>query len=662
MATRPKPALTTADSPGLPRNDALRLWSVRLLPFALTLAFYGISLTFPLYWDDVPNFFVYNGRSFGRLWTDATGFPYYRPAAMSVWKLIVVALGRGPSVAMHALNLACHALNGLLVGLLAQEFHPTRKAWTVALWASAASVLFPFAPVAVNLVASLFHIALLTVSLAATAALVRFYRTRQARWAIVALGACALAPYVHESGVATGAIAAASMLVLAYPSIRRHEAAVGAMATLVSVAFLPVWLAVPKDRPPGLGLGGLSTISESLRFFLEAFSFPIQPLAVPLMQFTGWQQLTVVLVLGLPAVVAGAILVWRAGLARPAAIGAAWYWLAALPSVLALPYSYMVTSTRLMVFPSAGAVLFWTFVILSVGRLLRRPLAQTAASWAALIAMLAVPAFHVIREGRLHATALAPIWDLAEIANTYPGSRQLVVNPIDWLAYQRSIYAVGHEGAEVKAAYVSLNDLAAINGADSPDLHGLQFDALRPNLEDHYHAVGAGPADPAAIAALLPTFDHIWSVDYSDEAIATRHIGWVKHAAATAPQRYLAHFEPGTFLVDAELSPGNGGMTLALTWIFLGPSHQGIIFAHLFDCEGNVLSLVDSPPLSGLYPWALAQPGDRIHEVRHFLAAEPPADGCVYAEVGVFDPADGLRFPVVASDGGRFANDMLVVQ
>lgn len=407
---------------------------------------------------------------------------------------------------------------------------------------------------------------------------------------------------------------------------------------------------------------GWESIRQSTVFFFEGFTFPVQPLARPLMRLTGWDDMTSILVVGLPALLLALWLLWRGGLRRVAALALAWYWLAALPSILVLGFWYIVTSTRLMVFPSGGAVIFWAFVLVAAARQVsadRR--AQLAAMSAGAVLLLAVPAFHILREEDLHARALAPIGDLARIARAHPGQRQLIVNPLDWYAPKEATYALGHEGVEVKASYVSLNDLALINGGGQPALDGAHFEPIKPLLEKHYYAVAGEAVDPAALAGSLADYAGIWNVYFSDEGMVTRRIGQVTRGDRSVPGHYFARFDEGTYLLEAGLSVTGQESEISLSWLFLGPHHDGVAFAHVFDCAGDVLALADSPPLLGMYPFSLAQAGDRIHETRHVELDAVSPDGCYALEAGVFNPADGQRLQAMTPGGERLPNDLVTV-
>ena len=58
----------------------------------------------------------------GKLWVDATGFPYYRPLSFSTLKLSELVFGWPEPISLHVLNLVLHAANSVMVALLAQRF------------------------------------------------------------------------------------------------------------------------------------------------------------------------------------------------------------------------------------------------------------------------------------------------------------------------------------------------------------------------------------------------------------------------------------------------------------------------------------------------------------------------------------------------------------
>ena len=60
------------------------LWSA---PFILTFVLYRRILLLPLYWDDAPHYFFVVPNTLRQIWTNQTGYAYYRPLIFTFYKL-----------------------------------------------------------------------------------------------------------------------------------------------------------------------------------------------------------------------------------------------------------------------------------------------------------------------------------------------------------------------------------------------------------------------------------------------------------------------------------------------------------------------------------------------------------------------------------------------
>jgi 4-amino-4-deoxy-L-arabinose transferase-like glycosyltransferase len=103
----------------------------------------------------------------------------------------------------------------------------------------------------------------------------------------------------------------------------------------------------------------------------------------------------------------------------------------------------------------------------------------------------------------------------------------------------------------------------------------------------------------------------------------------------------------------------NGELALTLFWESMEPaSVAGIVFVHLFDSSGYFALGQDLPPRGGDYPMTAWQPGEGIIDPRRIPLSELPASE--YAVfVGVYDPAENARFPVLDKAGHRVPNASL---
>ncbi len=95
------------------------------------------------------------------------------------------------------------------------------------------------------------------------------------------------------------------------------------------------------------------------------------------------------------------------------------------------------------------------------------------------------------------------------------------------------------------------------------------------------------------------------------------------------------------------------GQTFGIDLMWRGDraiSQSYTVFVHLIDSNGRVVADADSPPLRGLFPTVRWVPGETIRD-RHTLKV--PADiapGNYAIEVGMYEPADGVRLTIGGAD------------
>ncbi len=99
-------------------------------------------------------------------------------------------------------------------------------------------------------------------------------------------------------------------------------------------------------------------------------------------------------------------------------------------------------------------------------------------------------------------------------------------------------------------------------------------------------------------------------------------------------------------------------LDLTLTWRSLAPvADEQVVFVHLLNSEGNLITAYDSPPTTnlsgadgGVYPTTLWQPSDTIRDKRSLvLPADLPPD-TYQIFIGLYRPTDFARLPIVSHD------------
>ena len=239
-------------------------WSA---PFILTFMLYRRVLSLPLYWDDAPHYFFVVPNTFRQIWTNQTGYAYYRPLIFTFYKLAFQLFVPNFIFLLYGVSLALHAFNGLLLGVLAwllirdagrslveQAALPVSPT-QAGIFASLLFVIYPFSVYTVGNFAALMHPAVVCLTLLGMLAVSRFVREPARRWLAVMLVAAAAAPFCHESGVMVGAIFVWAILCFNARLLRRYWWLPIAFV-LLSGVFVVAWWAVPKSggarpgRPP----------------------------------------------------------------------------------------------------------------------------------------------------------------------------------------------------------------------------------------------------------------------------------------------------------------------------------------------------------------------------------------------------------------------------
>ncbi|HHX63373.1 MAG TPA: hypothetical protein GX702_00620, partial [Chloroflexi bacterium] len=95
-----------------------------LLIGALT---YGFVLRLPFFSDDMPHYRWLEGQNMASIWSSARGMGYYRPLPFTLWRVLHLLQGRYDPPTLHALNLALHLINTLLVVGLVMGYRPRQN-------------------------------------------------------------------------------------------------------------------------------------------------------------------------------------------------------------------------------------------------------------------------------------------------------------------------------------------------------------------------------------------------------------------------------------------------------------------------------------------------------------------------------------------------------
>lgn len=650
-------------------------WLLWTAPFVLTFVLYRRILALPLYWDDAPHYFFVVPNTLRQIWTNQTGYAYYRPLIFTFYKLAFQLLVPNFISLLYAAALALHALNAVLLGMLTaslvRDARPARDVQSpvtlsplhAGLFASLLFVIYPFAIYTVGNFASLMHPVVVCATLVGLLAVCRFVRTPASiaparRWMAVMLGAAAVAPFFHESGVMLSAILVWAILCLNVRLLRRYWWLPIALF-LLSGVFVALWAIVPKtgDR---LTWPHPQDMFENATFFLQGLTFPVQPLAALLIDRFKVPDIAAVWLVGLPALLGLAAVFWHVRLKRLYGLLVGWAVLASLPSIVALQFWYIVTGPRLLYCVAPPAVLLWTLGCIALVSSLQR-WARVLVGAAAVLLLTAFPLYFTENKARLYELSLAPIKQLARETRATPRDRHLVINPPDWVADVKDLYPLGSLGVSVMPDYVQLAQLMTINTGLPIVIDNVQFPPVQEAMSTHYYQINGLGFDWGALAGIVPNYDHVWLTTYADDRIAVEDAGAAKAGTPAAPDTYRASFEGKAFLRDALYMVDGQEAVVTLDWKYLGPDPQATIFRHVFDCAGNVLGMGDGYLLDRTVQFSDLAPGTEVRDVRRIPLKTPSAGGCYFLEIGLFR-ADGSRVKAVAPDGTVIENAAVTIR
>ena len=314
-------------------------------------------------------------------------------------------------------------------------------------------------------------------------------------------------------------------------------------------------------------------------------------------------------------------------------------------------------SPRLLVFPAVGAVLLWALALCALAQRMAWP---RSAALALLALLLFTPVRYISSRVQLHVRALAPIMQLVQVVRAAPDARQLLVNPVRWLALDKQVYPIVHDGVVVLPEYHSPADLMALNSGMRVQLDGVNFPLVATEPQHHYYDVWGDVLFWEPMAERMRQYDGVWLMLYGDGPLQVIEAGQVlKVAPATAP---LAEFDSGNLhLLTAQAARTGSTLNLELVWQ-AQESSTAEIFVHGLDCSGTMLGQADGAPLARMFPLWLWRAGEAVRDLRQIHLANSADNGCIQIAVGLFDPASGARLPAADAAGLALADDRYIIQ
>lgn len=639
----------------------------------LTWLLYGAALALPFFFDDFVHYPFVQANTVAEIWRTTDELAYYRPLNFTIWRLTYELFARHNPVVDHGINLLLHALNGVLVGWLAARLwmgnsgrfpvvvrEDTAVDWARCYLAATLFLLFPFSYQAVPWVGSLSHLLVTALILLSLGAYVKMRRSRQRLWGVASLLFALLAPFAHENGVLVMPFIV--LIELTTPGARdrwRRAVQSGIIWSLPLLAWLPLWLTLPRVDAGGLFPNNVEGLLQNSAYFTQGVFYPLTALGGWLRQTYGVNDMVaVVLLSGLGLIIALFVQITQGATLRSLL---PWLWvaLASAPAIVSLVFDYVINGPRLLMVVSVGVAWLWADVALLFARGGRsgsgERAARTAVTGVALALVLLLSVTFVRERMALHTVLGRGFWAVVDAATeaNEAGETAVVVNFPSWLAPQRATFALGHEGVLFWPDYVPPGMLLAVHTGDLGALQFVRVDAIRPNLESFYYGPTGPPADWPAIAA-APS--RVFMTQYRPEAVQLMPagaLGPTVAAQAAAEEPFVAQFvdaagAPQATLHAARAQASPAGMRVDLVWEVERPLPDVTVFTHLLDAGGQLVAQADGEPLAGSYPFLLWQAGDVAHDIRWAPLADAEA---LTVRVGLYNRVTGERLTAVGPDG-----------
>ncbi len=631
------------------------LWVLIALALWVGLC-YGFALQLPFFHDDLPILSWLRDKGWREVWFSQEN-SYYRPLAFTVYRLgLMLPLG-ARQLALHAVNLALHWLNAVLVFAIV---HLCERRFNRAAIASLLFVAFPFLSEAIPWVTALSHPQVIALTLlAAWAALKAELEGPVWFWAL-SLAAAAAAPLAHESGVMAGVFVGSGVLLQAgWRSPRRWVLATGGV--LLNVAALLGRTLIPGAVVTG-SFAGLPDLPANFMFFVHGLLYPVGPFIGAAVQRWGWRDFALI---GGSGLALGGVLLFL-GLRRREyqwiLHALCWWAVGGLPAMLSLRYGAFFVGERLYALATPGTVMLWAGLLDTIGQLFLPKRRYTALLIPMLAtALLLTQNFTYIRHKQTLYTHLHTLYQEVLTVAAEPGNAPLgFINLPGALIWQERTYALTTANAVfVPSDYTNLGVFLAVNQgpvAANVATYGPLFQETDPFW------LSQGPwLEGVDMRDFLAQHRTNWLARY-DEAANRWHL-WEVGGVLPTPERAAdlaprAVFEGGVQLLSVNVLLTALPHTYQLTfdWIMEAPL-DATVFVHVRESAGNVVAQADGAMASGLLPFWAVHPGDRVRDVRYITLPENAA-GPFSVFVGLYRDAE--RFPAYV-DGARVPDDAVLV-
>jgi hypothetical protein len=264
------------------------LYAAAILAIWISFALYADTLGLPFLQEDSTHIRWLSWHTVLEPFLSAKGAPDYRPLGKSILKFWYLILGRHDRIWLRYHNFIFNALNIALIAVLAAWIDTSkRRYWTGAI-AALLFGAFPFAYQAVPWINNFFY-PLANLLLLAMTAVYWQARVRQSNGLLLlAFLLIFLAPFEIEYGLMGSGLIFTVELVLWLQKRQPYPWLTGPLiGLLLNVLFLIRSLTIPKQSYSfGLPTSGRLLLIST--YFLQGLMYPISPLALWIMERSGW--------------------------------------------------------------------------------------------------------------------------------------------------------------------------------------------------------------------------------------------------------------------------------------------------------------------------------------------------------------------------------------
>jgi hypothetical protein len=466
-----------------------------------------------------------------------------------------------------------------------------------------------------------------------------------------------------------------------------------------AAVYLAIWVVVPKSRaePPLIlqGIGpALRDMPVTALYYLQGLTYPLQPLAWPLVRVTGMSQELAVLITGI-LTLAGIVAVFARAKRLPLLTFAlAWFAIALAPMWPTLNADYTLNGPRLHYLPSLGTTMIWGSLVALLFCHSERPIgfAQGRREETRLSKAETLPLHSAQRQGDKFlgkaagaaillvtlTQSLVFLYGMADVItiggrltadvsraiaatppDAAPGTATLVVNFPSWIGKRGTTFALGAEGISFLPGYSTLREMVRLNTRQDRNVTAVTFtNTIKEWMYDQRLGL---LVNWNKLAKAMRAAQRVWSVEYLPTTLRLSEAGSVQPVQLDTPKPAATFYDRiGVQVVNTSMTANELRVELAWTTT-ITVDRQLAAFVHVYDPQGKLVAQQDGYPLLGLYPPWIQQQSEIVRDVRHIPLPAHLAAGHYTVGIGMYDLETGQRVEARSPSGGRFENDVYLM-